>query len=178
MCCLANILERLVNNKLRSHLSLFSVYTPYQSGFRPSHGPKSTTFLRERLSINILLSGLTIIFSIAVKLRTILGFLHRNKNCFHIYHRKRVEPNILFSLFWIMGVLHGKVPASTLTSLAAVYQLARIVMSGNAYRTQNCLLYRKVNWLSLAVRQHQRFLSVSQSFNTDASTIPFNSEFT
>ena len=91
--------------------------------------------------------------TLASKLRQKIGFLYRNKSIFPKICRKRIIEAVFLSALDYGDIIYGNATSTTLGPLNTVYHSAIRFITGDAYRTHHCLLYDKVEWLSLENRR-------------------------
>ena len=91
--------------------------------------------------------------TLASKLRQKIGFLYRNKSIFPIICRKKIIEAVFLSVMDYGDTVYGNAVPTTLEPLKSAYHSAIRFITGDAYRTHHCLLYDKVEWLSLENRR-------------------------
>ena len=116
--------------------------------------------LKKSLSINILVSGLTVHLRLNTISTTLsanfarnLDFFYTNSSNFPLSCRKNVIEAIFLSVLDYGDVIYRHAAASTLKPLDSVYHSALRFATGDPYNTHHCTLYTKVGWSSLAQRR-------------------------
>ena len=98
------------------------------------------------------------VLDLAKKVKIKLGALYRIRSCFTFENRMEIVQSTILSVLDYGDIVYMYAAPSTLKLLDSVYHSAIRFVTGDAFRTHHCNLYKNVGWSPLADRREKHCL--------------------